>query len=399
MFSSSSSSSSPAGSPSLKKSSSRMSLKKMSSQIFKKSGSNMELSAPDTKKANVVPIESTKVELDDLKWVLEPSSTTEGQTFYFTLDNGIFMFVQAVYSTMGLSASVQLTTKIYNLPGGGEKTKAISHGGGSFKVSEDRLSVECEQITIKLDPQTLQYHVVFNAASDCTMEFTFVPESDYFKVNDGRFFFTGDAAGGYVAAQFLPRARITGSLTVDGKKHDLSGLGLYCHAIQNKPQCVGKWNFINFQGKDATMMIYEFEMPADNGYAFDIISVGAIVKDKKLLAVTLDNRAIHTKKEYDDFSGYNIPTEVAVSWNGLTTDGTNKPIKVEITQECNNMYAKIDVLSELPFLLRKFIQAFITAPFLYQWVENITTKLIVGDETFEISGRMLIESTFLMTMN
>ncbi|KAJ3219309.1 putative cell survival pathways protein [Dinochytrium kinnereticum] len=376
-----------------------MSLKKMSSQIFSsKKSSNSEL-AEDTKKAHVMPIESINVEYDDLKWVMEPSSTTEGQTFYMTLDNGVFMFVQAVYSTMGLSPSVQLTIKIYNLPGGKEKTKALSFGGGSFKLSEDRLSVDCEQISIKFDSNTLQYRVVFNASSDCTMDFTFKPESEFFKVNDGRFLFTGDPAGGYVSAQFLPRASISGSMTIDGKPYDLSGLGLYCHAIQNKPQCIGKWNFINFQGKDASMMIYEFEMPADSGYAFDVISVGAIVKDKRILAVTTDNRVIHTKREYDDFSGYQIPEEVNLTWNGTTTNGTNKPIKVEITQECKTMYAKIDVLSELPFLLRKFIQTFITSPFLYQWVEDLTAKVTVGEETFEFSGRMLIESTFLMTMN
>ncbi|KAJ3116842.1 putative cell survival pathways protein [Phlyctochytrium bullatum] len=392
-------SSSPSGSSGqLRKSASKMSLKKMGSQIFSsKKNSEAELSQ-DTKAPHVVPIESTSVVVDDLKWALEPSSTTEGQTFYMTLDNGGFMFVQAVYSTMGLSPSVQLTTKIYNLPGNKEKSKALSHGGGAFRVSEDRLSVDCEQISINFDWSTKEYNVTFNAGADCSIDFKFIPESDFFKVNDGKFLFTGDPSGGYVNSQFLPRAKIVGTLKVDGETYSMDGLGFFIHAIQFKPQCIGKWNFINLQGPDTSLMLYEFEMPPDSGYAFDIISVGAIVRDKKLLAVTLNNRAIHTKRDPDDFSGYLIPEEISLNWKGETlTD--KKPVKVGITQTLQNLYAKIDVLSELPFLLRKFIQTFITAPFLYQWVEDVKTKLVVGDEELEVTGRVLVETTFLMQMN
>ncbi|KAJ3176092.1 putative cell survival pathways protein [Irineochytrium annulatum] len=379
--------SSPGG---LRKSGSRLSLKKMGSQIFKKN-STPEPGGPDTKKPYAFPVTSTSVTADDLKWALEPSSATEGQTWYMTLDSGVFMFIQVII----LAALV--TIRIYK-PDGTEKSKALSYSGSSFKVSEDKLSVDCEKLSVKYLPDTMGYHVKFEDGPECTLDFTFEPVGGLCKANDGRTLFTGDVAGGYVTAQFMPRANITGTILVDGVESSAKGLGLYLHAIQNKPQCVGKWNFINFQGPTDSLMIYEFEMPQDASYVFDIVSIGSLVHNGKIVAVTTNNRAVHMKKEYDDFSGYEVPTEIILTLSGKTTDGTDKDVRVELSLPLTNLAAKIDVLSELPFLLRKFIQTFITAPFLYQWIENVVAKVTLGEETFETSGRMLIECTFLMSL-
>jgi hypothetical protein len=139
-------------------------------------------------------------------------------------------------------------------------------------------------------------------------------------------------------------------------------------------------------------------MPADSGYVLDIVSIGSLVHNGRLISVTTDNRSIHTKKLYDSFSGYEIPTELAISWRGHTTDGSDKEVKIDIILVPKNNVAKIDVLSELPFVLRKFIQTFVTAPFLYQWFESTTAKVTVGDESFELEGKTLVECTFLMTL-
>ncbi|KAJ3107193.1 RNA-dependent ATPase [Phlyctochytrium planicorne] len=377
--------------PALKKSGSRSSLKKVSSQIFgspRRSSSSFDL-ASDGKRSHHIPLTSTKVVADDLKWVLDNPSSTEAQTFYLTLENGIFLFVQAVYSTMGMSPSVQLTLKVYSLPGGGSKSKALNLGSGSFIMSEDRLSVDCENISIKFDAQTMGYRVLFNVGSEVNMDFTFTPETEYFKVNDGKFYFTEDPLGGFVQVEFLPRAKVTGSMSLDGVKYDLAGTGLFNHAIQNKPQCIGRWNFLNFHGKEGSVVLYEFQMPSE-GYIVEIVSIGAIVKDNKLIAVTTDNRAVHSKAEYDEFSGYNPPSEITLTWNGLTLDDSKKFVKAGIVLPLTNLYAKIDVLSELPFFLRKFIQTFVTAPFMYQWGEEFTVKVNVGEDSFELAGRALV---------
>ena len=109
-------------------------------------------------------------------------------------------------------------------------------------------------------------------------------------------------------------------------------------------------------------------MPKNSGYTVNIASTGCLVRNGKTIAVTTNNRSVHVQKQLDDFSGYEAPTQLFLTWQGKTTEG-NKDVAIKVSFIPKNLLDKIDVLSELPFLLRKFIQTFITAPFLYQWCE------------------------------
>jgi hypothetical protein len=53
----------------------------------------------------------------------------------------------------------------------------------------------------------------------------------------------------------------------------------------------------------------------------------------------------------------------------------------------------------LPFLLRKFVQTFVTAPFVYQWFEETTAIVTMGDERIELNGTVFHENTFLTEMH
>ncbi|KAJ3409221.1 RNA-dependent ATPase [Chytridiales sp. JEL 0842] len=346
-----------------------------------------------------IPIASVEVTTDDLKWVMEPATATEAQTFYITLDEGnAFAFIQVVYSTLGWSPTVQITGRVYFPDAANNVAKTSSVDGTTFHVSEDKLSVDCEHIHIKFHPDDFSYDVTLDYGSDLQADLKFKPVVKMYKVNDGKVHFMPDPTHGYIAAQFMPKAQVTGSMTVHGKKMDAKGEGLYLHAVQFKPQCVGKWNFVNFQSKDSAIVLYEFEMPADMGYTLDIVCQGSLVHKGKLVSVLTDNRSVHVRKLYDAFSGYEIPTEIALSWRGRTTDGTDQDVKIDMNLVPKNQVAKIDVLSELPFVLRKFIQTFVTAPFVYQWFETTSAKVTIGDESFEIEGKVFMECSFMMSM-
>jgi hypothetical protein len=66
--------------------------------------------------------------------------------------------------------------------------------------------------------------------------------------------------------------------------------------------------------------------------------------------------------------------------------------------ELKNLLDKIDVLGELPFLVRKFVQTFVTAPFVYQWFESVEARIRVGGQERRVKGRVFHENTFLMQM-
>ena len=108
--------------------------------------------------------------------------------------------------------------------------------GSSFVLSEDKLSVDCDQLSVKFNPETMGYHVKLDGGKECTFDFTFKPVDGYFKINDGKTFFSNDHVdGGCVTAQFMPRAEVSGTMTVGDKEYDLKGTGLYLHALQKHP--------------------------------------------------------------------------------------------------------------------------------------------------------------------
>lgn len=81
-------------------------------------------------------------------------------------------------------------------------------------------------------------------------------------------------------------------------------------------------------------------------------------------------------------------------WKGTTLDGQD--IVIEMKLKLHNLLDKIDVLKQVPFLVRKFIQTFITSPFVYQWIEDVTVTLVMGNEKKSISGRVFQETSFCL---
>lgn len=132
------------------------------------------------------------------------------------------------------------------------------------------------------------------------------------------------------------------------------------------------------------------------GYDFSVRSEGVLVLDNKIVAVTLDNFSRLLNKTHDSFSGYEIPSEVEYKWAGTAKDG--RLVKIEMKVPLRRLLDKIDLLSELPYLIRKFIQTCITAPFVYQWFEEATAAVTLGDEKLTLKGRVFHENAFLSAL-
>ncbi|KAJ3249513.1 putative cell survival pathways protein [Chytriomyces hyalinus] len=352
--------------------------------------------AADILLSDDLPIESLAATSDDVKWQLEyPTAATEAFTFYITADSGIYVLAQMVYSTLGLAPSVQMTCRLYG-PNKEKFAQTLAPATTSFLLSDDKLSVTCEQFSINHNAATGGYHILFNLGEEATVDAVFEPTDGLFKVNDGKSLFHETETEGYIQTAYMPKAKVAGSITFKGVKSDAKGSGMFLRAIQCKPQCVQKFNFVNLQTANDAVMLYEFEMPKDGGYKASCVSIGAIVRNGKTLAVTTKNKSVFVQKQLDeDFSGYDVPTQLFYTWNGKTKE-TGEDVRIEMSLVQTNLVDKIDVLAELPYLLRVFIQTFITAPFLYQWFEEVTAKVTVGSEEFEIRGKAFIECSFLM---
>lgn len=109
-----------------------------------------------------------------------------------------------------------------------------------------------------------------------------------------------------------------------------------------------------------------------------------------------NNSTILSGCQVDSFSGYGIPSAVKHTWSGTTLQDS-LPVTVTMEFPLTNLLDKIDVLSELNFLLRRIIQALVTAPFVYQWFEEDVKAVVqIGQrEPVQIPGRVFHENTFL----
>ncbi|EGF79422.1 hypothetical protein BATDEDRAFT_89507 [Batrachochytrium dendrobatidis JAM81] len=342
---------------------------------------------------------STKVPLDNLKWVLEPSFTTEAQTFYITAHNGIFALFQLVYSSINSwSPSVQITARVY-MPDGVKKIKSVSLAGSALELSADKLSATCSNMTItyKADASTVgpSYIVKLDVSPELLVEFNMDAVVEAYQINEGKAYFDPETpATGYVASRIMPKGKVSGMIVVDGIMHDAAGHGVFSHAIQCPPYNVARWNFINFQDETNALILYQFEM-VPGAYPKDIVSQGVLVLNNEITAVTIDNHSEFQGTTLDAFSNYQIPNAIKHVWHGKTRD-TGVPIEIEMRLKLDRLVDKIDVLSELPYLIRMFIQTFISAPFVYQWIED--TEVVVrveGGKEIRLNGRAFHENTFL----
>ncbi|KAJ3017824.1 putative cell survival pathways protein [Thoreauomyces humboldtii] len=341
----------------------------------------------------VTPVVSSEVPLQNLQWVLDPSYATEANTFYIHTKEGAMVLIQIAYSTMSWSPSVQVSAA-YHGPDGLKKRHTASLSGSSFKPSADKMSVVCENISVQFDPTKQSYKVVLNAAPAMVVDVEFTAVDGLAQVNEAKVpFQKDDISVGYVAAQFIPKAVVTGHVILDGKLHEANGSGLFVKALQSKPQCVGRWSFVDFQTEKDALLMYQYEMPEGYDYDFKIRSEGYVVLDNKIVAVTLDNLTKLLKTQNDPFSGYEIPSAVEYTWSGVTKDG--RPLKIDMAVPLDHQLDKIDLLAELPYLVRKFIQTCITAPFVYQWLQTATAHVSIGDEKLTLEGKVFHENAFL----
>ncbi|KAI8925257.1 oxidative stress survival, Svf1-like protein [Entophlyctis helioformis] len=335
---------------------------------------------------------------DAFKWVVNLSGSTEGQQFYFITDSGVVGFVQLVYSTMNSwSHSTQITARIY-LPDNTIKCKAPSGNAGGFKLSDDRLSVSASgiiSITHKPDAggPAPSYKITFNSPGEIDIDIDVAGLVKPLQLDGGkRFHSPGNEANGYIAARFVAKTKISGKIVVDGKSYDAAGYGHYSHVVQSPPQNIARWNFVNFQNATDALMLYQYQTPKGK-YAQDQVSQGTLILNNEIVAITVNNHTIFHGTYLDDFSGYRVPTSLTHVWEGTALDG--EPIKIVMDLNLKRMVEKINVLGELPFLLRKFIEAFITKPFVYQWVEDTEITVTKGGKESKISGRVHHENTFL----
>ncbi|TNY18571.1 oxidative stress survival, Svf1-like protein, partial [Rhodotorula diobovata] len=398
---------------------------------------------------------------DDLSWNCGGGINTETQTWYATMPSGALVMCQIIHSAVGLFwPNIQVTFRYCNPKTNTNVWKSVTVT--NFKVAPsdklDKRSCKSDQITVTVDPATpTKYQIQAKYDDEVQISLEYDALCPGFKLGagpkGGMTYFgqlsakptpAGDApdyaAGGdgYCVHRFLPRCAVSGIVRVGADVIDLAGSrGVFIHAIQGlRPNLLAaKWNFCNFQTVDkegdeaVSLILMEFTTPP--GYGSKVVTVGSVVVGDKLVAVSSGGSGIvggaqaqHEDAVVDAETGYAAPGAIKFSWEAprleeaaggaaadklvAATEGNSKvhaTIQLDLVTdkakyETRGLVEKVDVLGQIPYLIRKFVNyAAGTKPYIYTWLNPTKASITLGSgsetKTLDVEGYSFVEASFI----
>ncbi|KAI9477951.1 MAG: oxidative stress survival, Svf1-like protein [Benjaminiella poitrasii] len=252
----------------------------------------------------------------------------------------------------------------------------------TFQLSPDKRSVKTDFFSITLDDQ--QQHFKINITHpELVVSLDFDRVDRGFKVGEGKTYL-GNNNAGFVSHKFWPRAHAKGTFIVNKAVHEIEGDGMFIHAIQGmQPHLIAShWNFVNFHSDRVSLGTMRFQTTKQYGAAH--VNQGSLMLDGRLLMVSVENGVELLDLVKDDETDYDIPKKVKLSWKGKTIED-NKEVSVVMTVKVKNLVDKIDVLTEIPYVIRKLMQTFVVKPYIYQWLDKATAEIKIGDDPVILS--------------
>jgi len=360
-----------------------------------------------------------ELEPRDLEWMQASGFATETQIYYNFLEDGTFLMVQLVHSSIGIGIirpTVQITLKMYN-----PNTKEViwrSNNVSNFVTPPpglDKRSCKSDGFTVTHNsnpgsdtPES--YTITYNACDDVQASLTVSRPASApgWKIGKdstaGRSFYGPDIAkpDAMVFHSFWPRTWISGQIIYKGKAIPAEGPGMYVHALMGmRPDRIAKrWNFADFQssehgGVSAIQMELttrpEFGRKVDGKDAEKGVTVnfGSLVLGGKLVCVTAEttwpdgsasqhksytSRAHHFDTAHDKDTSYDQPSRLRFEWSAPSlVAGSPGQISAELETNVGTptqpegLIEKVDVLAEIPAMVKSVI-SFVsgTKPYIYQ---------------------------------
>jgi len=343
-------------------------------------------------------------------------------------------------------ATSQITFKLYN-----PKTKKTiwkSVNASGFK-SNGR-SCKSDQFEIKHTgtPTTEETYLVtanLDKTTQISLKFTKPASAPGFKLGDGphggiSIFGKDQEDGkrdGIVVHRFHPLVKSSGSLMIDGQVYDATGEAMFVGAIQGmRPDSVAsRWNFAFFtsgggneNGKFGDVRAVQMELETTDQYGSKgpksgrtKVNIGAVYTSEQSTPLFVTGQtynspsatpfpkvsddvstATHLSTGADKETGYSVPLGVAFEWQGKRIDGKGQASAKVVVDKLGlnvgegGLIEKVDVLAEIPYVIRKGLAAVTgTKPFLYQYLNPATLELNVDEEVVPVKGWLFSEATFV----
>lgn len=237
-------------------------------------------------------------------------------------------------------------------------------------------------------------------ASPFTLDLDFEPLSAPFQVNEGKIHFGATRADGFIEMKFVPAGRCQGKIQIDGESFNFRGTGVCLRQFQGvRPHLTTKrWNCAYFleNAKEAgapQRSLFTIQMLSSPAYNEEVVNYGFYFDGKKLQAVTSKEDAIiYAKTVVDPENGYCVPEHFDYRWKGVDMDG--KDFEATVSGTPTARMARIDLLENLPVVLRKIVESLSSArPYIYQNYNQEVEAVINGEK---VVGNLFQEFSFLL---
>ena len=236
-------------------------------------------------------------------------------------------------------------------------------------------------------------------AAPFTLDLKFEPFSTPFQVNEGKIHFGETKADGFIEMKFIPAGRCEGKIQIDGESVDFRGTGICLRQFQGvRPHLTTKrWNCAYFLESAKTAgapqrSLFTIQMLSSRAYNEEVVNYGFYFDGKKLQAVTSKEDAIiYAKCVFDPENGYSVPEHFDYRWKGIDMDG--KDFEAAVSGTPTERMARIDLLENLPVVLRKIVESISPArPYIYQNYNQEVEAIINGEK---VVGNLFQEFSFL----
>jgi len=140
-----------------------------------------------------------------------------------------------------------------------------------------------------------------------------------------------------------------------------------------------------------------------------VVNIGSLVVGGKLVTVTgetlwpgssttsasMVTRAAHLEPTHDPETGYNTPKKLVYDWKN---SGYEASLELDVggPDAPKGLLEKVDVLAEIPFVIRKFVNYVAgTKPYIYQWLNPATLNITGPEGKTAVKGTIYNEETFI----
>lgn len=266
-------------------------------------------------------VQST-TKMDFLRHEDDAKYYTESWTSILRTKEGAILYINFMYSNIGVTEGRSAVSVAYTPAGGGEaKHLGWEYDTDQFKEEFDAGRISVGPNTLTLQGRTARIHI---AEKDCRLDATLAGWTGGVKYYDGKIWLD-EKRTEYVQNWFhIPRGDLSGSANIAGTTVNMSGDGYLDHMTQNilGASYSTYWWTTRYYAPDHTVAFWAFKLNKKRGG--EIISRAVVTDRKKVLAIS-ENLKLRPGSKVADPKGvhrYDSKFEVTLQRGEMKLEGS-----------------------------------------------------------------------------